>query len=310
MTALVLDDFLLRLAPAPPIPVAPELLRARDSIRAGLSALREVPESALERDWHWRGGELDVRYGFYRQFEEIEDTRARVRPLVAFTRLDEGPARPLVAAASAARWDLHGLLASVSDADLDRDPGNDEWTLRQTLAHIVGGQRGYAWFTYWWLSQRDRSADDFPQRTPEDAAIGFPDEETEGVGTVRDIQWRFDEIVDLSAGVFGTLGNEDLAARARWSGMPVDVRFRLVRWTSHIREHTIQVAKTLGFIGQPITEVDRLLRLIAAAYGRLEEDLLLLPTGQQPVADALALATSAAARIAEDAQSVAEAARA
>lgn len=311
MTAPVLDDFLLRLAPAPPVPVASELLRARDSIRASLAALREVPDSALERAWHWSGGELDVRYGFYRQYEELEDARARVRPLVADASAEGGPAaRPLVAAASAARWDLHGLLSSLSDADLDRDPGNQEWTLRQTLAHIVGGQRGYAWFTCWYLAQRDRPLDEFPERAPDDAEIGFPDEETEGQGTLAEIRRRFDDIVDLSAGVFGTLGDEELTARARWSGLLVDVQFRMVRWTSHIREHTIQVEKTLGFIGRPITEVDRLLRLIAAGYGRLEEDLLLLPTDRQPVADALAIAESVAERVTSEAQSVVEAARA
>ncbi len=291
------------------MPVAADLLSARDSIRAALATLRVVPDSALERTWEWHGGELDVRSGFYRQFEDLEDARARVRPLVADARAEEGPARPLVAAASAARWDLHGLLASLSDADLDRDPGNEEWTLRQTLAHIVGGQRGYAWFTYWYLAQRDRPLDDFPARAPDDDEIGFPEEETEGRGSLADIQRRFDDIVDLSTGVFGTLGDDDVAARARWSGLLVDVRFRLVRWTSHIREHTIQVEKTLGFISRPTTEVDRLLRLIAAGYGRLEEDLLLLPAEQQSVADALSLTESAAARVASVASTVAEAAR-
>jgi len=309
MTAPALDDFLLRLAPAPPVPVAAELLSARDSIRAALATLRVVPDSALERTWEWHGGELDVRSGFYRQFEDLEDARARVRPLVADARAEEGPARPLVAAASAARWDLHGLLTSLDDADLDRDPGNGEWTLRQTLAHVVGGQRGYAWFTYWYLAQRDRPLDDFPARAPDDDEIGFPEEETEGRGSLADIQRRFDDIVDLSTGVFGTLGDDDLAARARWSGLLVDVRFRLVRWTSHIREHTIQVEKTLSFIGRPTTEVDRLLRLIAAGYGRLEEDLLLLPAEQQSVADALSLTESAAARVASVASTVGEAAR-
>jgi len=309
MTAPVLDHFLLRIAPAPPVSVAPELLRARESIRASLAALRQVPDSALERNWQWHDGELDVRYGFYRQYEELEDARTRVRPLVADARGDEGPARPLVAAASAARWDLHGLLSSLTDTDLDRDPGNEEWTLRQTLAHIVGGQRGYAWFTYWYLAQRDRPLNEFPERAPDDAEIGFPEEETEGRGTLAEIQRRFDDIVDLSAGVFGTLGDEELAARARWSGLLVDVRFRMVRWTSHIREHTIQVEKTLGFIGRPLTEVDLLLRLIAAGYGRLEEELLLLPAERQAVADALALAESVAERVTSGAQSVAEAAR-
>jgi DinB family protein len=309
MTAPVLDDFLLRLAPAPLLPVAPELIRARESIRTSLAALRDVPDTALERDWSWQGRQLDVRYGFYRQFEELEDTRTRVSPLLAAATASQGPARPLVAATSATRWDLHGLLAGLEDAELDRNPGNNEWTLRQTLAHIVSGQRGYAWFTAWWMARRDVPMDDFPERVPDDAVVGLPEEDTEGLGTVGEIQRRLDEIVDLSASVFGPLGADDLAARARWSGVPVDVRFRVVRWTSHMREHTIQVEKTLGFLGQPVTEVDRLLRLIAGAYGRLEEDLFLLSPSEGQVAEALSLAESASARVAAAGRSVAEAVR-
>ena len=308
MTAPVLDDFLLRLAPAPPAPVAAELLRARASIRDALAALRQVQDESLEDAWWWRETELDVRYGLYRQYEALEDARFRIRTTLHEASLPETEARPIVAAATAARWDLHGLLYGVADEDLDRDPGNDQWTIRETLAHIVGGQRGYAWFTAWWLSQKDRPLDDFPERVPEDAVIGFPEEETEGRGTLEDIQRRLDDIVDLSGGVFGRLGTADLAARARWSGVPVDVRFRLVRWASHMREHTIQVEKTLGYIGRPITEVDRLLRLIAAAYGRLEEELFLAPAERQPVVDALRLTESVAAGVATDARSVMEAA--
>jgi hypothetical protein len=308
MTAPALDDFLLRLSPQPPEPVAEELIGARDSIRAGLLALRGVPDAVLEQTWRWDDGDLDVRYGLYRCYEDIEDTRARINALVAPAHAGETAARPLVASATAARWDLHGLLAGLDDADLDRDPGNGEWTIRQTLAHIVSGQRAYGWFTYWWLSQRDRPLDDFPARVPDDVELGFPEEETEGLGTLAEILVRLDDILDLAAGVFAPLGAEDLAARARWSGLAVDVRFRLGRWNSHMREHTIQVEKTLGFIGRPITEVDRLLRLIASAYGRLEESLFMLPE-HEDVVEALALAESAATRVAATSESVAEAAR-
>lgn len=304
MTAPVVDDFLLRLAP--PVPVAPELLRARDSVRAGLAALRQVPDSALERPWEWRGGEVDVRYGFYRQYEVLEDARALTRPLLAGA--SETPARPVVAAASTARWSLHGLLVGLDDEDLDHDPGNGEWTVRQTLAHTVGGQRGYASYTAWWLARRDASAEDFPQSVPDDA-IDLPEEETEGEGTLANIQSRFDEIVDLSIVAYADLGAAELTARARWSGLPVDVRFRLVRWGSHIREHTIQVEKTLGYIGRPLTEVDRLLRVIADAYGRLEKDLLPAPKPAPRLAEALALVESAASEVQTVSRWVAEAAR-
>lgn len=306
MTTPLVDDFLPRLAPEAPVPVAEELVRARDSVRDALGVLREVPDAALVWPWEWRGGEVDVRYGFYRQYEVMEDARARTRPLLSGA--SEAPARPLVAAASTARWNLHGLLAGLDDEVLDRDPGNREWTVRQTLAHIVGGQRYYASYTAWWLARRDAPAEDFPQSVPDDA-IDLPEEESEGEGSLADIQRRLDEIVDLSIVAFAHLGAAELAARARWSRLPVDIRFRLVRWASHIREHTIQVEKTLGYIGRPLTEVDRLLRLVADAYGRLEKDLLPAPASAVRFAEALALAESAASEVQTATRSVAEAAR-
>ncbi len=220
---------------------------------------------------------------------------------------DESVARPIVAGAAAARWDLHGIIAPLSDEELDHDPGHDEWTVRQTLAHIVSGQRGYGVFTAWWLSQRHSAADELPPSPPDELEALVPEEEEEGVGTVEQIDARLGEYLDQSAGVFAPLGRDDLAVRARWSGVAVDVGFRVNRWASHIREHTIQVEKTLAFIDRSATEVDRLVRLIAAAYGRLEGELYLRPANDS-VADALRLAEATAAGVLSDARSVADAA--
>jgi uncharacterized damage-inducible protein DinB len=309
MTTATIDDFLIRHSPAEPQPVAPALLRARESLRSALTDLATVPDSAMEKPWPWRGAEAEVRYGFYGQAEALEEARANVaRALGRQAHGDEPPARALVAPATAARWELHGLLAGLADSDLDRDPANGEWTVRQTLAHIVSGQRAYGWFTAWWLTRRDAPADDYPTRVPEDVGNLLPAEEGEGIGTLEEIGRRFDEIVDLSCGALGALDDDALAARARWSGMAVDVRFRLVRWASHIREHTIQVEKTLGYVNRPTTEVDYLLRLIGAAYGRLEEELFMRPDADGATAEALATAESAAATVAEDARTIGAAA--
>jgi hypothetical protein len=64
-------------------------------------------------------------------------------------------ARDAVAAATAARWDTQGILATLADGDLDADPGGGEWTIRQTLAHSIGSQRGYAWGSAYWISVRN-----------------------------------------------------------------------------------------------------------------------------------------------------------
>ena len=56
---------------------------------------------------------------------------------------------------------------------------------------------------------------------------------------------------------------------AGWSGFPVTIGFRQWRWSSHIREHTIQIEKTLDMLGKRRSEVDWLTRTNAQAFGRL-----------------------------------------
>ena len=56
-----------------------------------------------------------------------------------------------------------------------------------------------------------------------------------------------------------------MAAGTIWAGFEVDVRFRLHRWPSHFREHTIQIEKTLALLGHQPTEVARIARLTAAS---------------------------------------------
>jgi len=302
MTTTTLDELMLRYVPAPPRPVAPMLLQARDQLRSALADLSTVKDSSLGNEWMWRAtSPSDVRSGIFRQYEALEDARARIGSMVAGAVADQAPARPLAGSTTAARWDLHGLLASLTNDDLDRPTGNDEWTLLQTLAHIVNGQRAYFWYTSWWLARTD--ADDFPPRVPEDVAKEFPEEDNDGVGSLDDIRQRLDEVVDLSAGTLGLASEDQLAARARFAGLPVDVRFRINRWSSHIREHTIQVEKTLGFINRPTTEGDRLLRMVAGAFGRLEEAVFMLPESAE-VHDALRLIHETCIGVSRDAQSV------
>ena len=61
-----------------------------------------------------------------------------------------------------------------------------------------------------------------------------------------------------------------LAFGARWSKFAIPIGFRIGRWSSHIREHTIQAEKTLVGLGRVATEPERLVRLTLAAYGRAE----------------------------------------
>jgi hypothetical protein len=263
-----LDRFVLEHAPGPLASLHPSIVAAREAVNAALSGLAGVPDGALGALWDWDGNDADVRYGFYRHLELLERSAAAAARAVETKPSTE--ARDAVAAATAARWDLHGILASLDDPDLDADPGGGEWTIRRTLAHINSSQRGYAWGSAWWLSVRDKPREPGPQRVPLGIFDAAPEEEREADGSLAHVRSHLDDLIDSTSARYATLTTDELAVMGGWSGVAVDLAFRQWRWSSHLQEHTVQVEKTLDLLGRRPSEVARLVRLIARAYGRLE----------------------------------------
>jgi hypothetical protein len=281
---------------ARPLPDA--IREARADLAAIVAGILAIPESALERDWAWiGGGEGDVRYGIYRLHELFERAEIEAARKLRANDADRGLAAAIIGPADAARWDLHGLLAPLTDVEIDADPGGGEWTIRQTLGHIVNSQRAYGWATAWWQERGSPLDDaDLPTSLGDEFWADLPDEETtEQEGTLDDIRERLDAIVDLSGERLAGLPEDRLGHGARWSGFAVPVGFRLGRWSSHIREHTTQIEKTLVVLGRVPTEPERLARLTLAAYGRGEAVVF-----GQPDADAAAAIIRAAVGEARD----------
>ena len=293
---------------ARPLPAA--IHDARADVRALEGGMLAIPEPALGREWPWiGGGEEEVRYAFYRVLElferaEIDATRA----LKAAGR-DGGLAAALIAPADAARWDLHGLLAPLSAAELDGDPGGGEWSIRRTLGHVVNGQRAYGWATAVWQAREVPAGDPSLAEPPTfPIYVGLPDEEgPEMAGSLRDVRARLDAILDLSAERLAGLPEERLAFGTRWSGFAVSIAFRLGRWSSHIREHAIQVEKTLAMLDRPPTEPERLVRLVLAAYGRAEAVVFGQPGAEAAAGIVRAAATEARGIVADAGRAAARA---
>src|SRR5207249_11430544 len=137
-------------------------------------------------------------------------------------------------------WALHGLLLPLTDEEIDRAPGDGEWTIRQTLAHLVMGQWHYSLNTAYW-ARRGRVAE-LPLDPPQDAlpTVSYPAAELHAVGSLEDVRDRLDGLFDLAVGLLAATDAErELGAAARWNDYDVTVRFRLHRFASHLREHTI-----------------------------------------------------------------------
>jgi hypothetical protein len=315
-----MHDPLVELAPAPAVPLHPGVAAARTAVVAALRDVLAIPDDALERPWRWRPtdeDDADVRYGIYRLHEGLEEAISAVeRGRAAWERPSAAtrpgrPAIPPLAAATAARWDLSGVLIPLTAAELDAAPGNGEWTVRRTLGHVVTSQRSYGWTSAWFLHRAgEADAGEYP---PDGAIPPDGDEDEDGLGSVDEVRERLDSLVDAVIEHFAALDPDQLAVPGRWSGLPVTIDFRLGRLGSHIREHTIQVDKTLAMIGHTPTETARLVRLIADSYGRLEglvigrdRDELDRPLGGGPsVAAILESAARGAAATAASARSAA-----
>jgi len=280
----------------------PDLDTARRHIEAALADLLAVGDDGLEAAWIWPDhGELDRRSGFFRIIEDLDAVTAAITA--------RGLARPvdqaIVAPATAARWELIGLLAPLTEADLDADPGGGEWTVRQTVAHIIASQGAYGVYTAWWRDQAIGTSDERLPFAPED----LDDPAWEPVaadGSLEQIRSRLHLALEEAATRLADLSIDDLALGARWSGLPVTIAMRQGRWASHISEHTVQVDKTLVWLGRQPSEVERLVRLVAAAWGRLEAKVW--PRAMDPATLALvveaargAAATAASVRAAEPA---------
>ena len=273
-----------------PRPLPEALLAARRDVMSTVRELATITDADLAGPWDWKGGsEEEIRGGFYRIYEAFELAGIDAEAAMQAAGSERGRAADLIAPATAARWDLHGILLQLPDAAWDADPGGEEWTVRQTLGHVIGGQRGYGAATAWWQAQRLPANDNVP-KTRAPVFDELPGDEAEEVGSPGEVRDRVDEVLDQSTERLAGLPADRLALGTRWAGFAVDIGFRLGRWSSHIREHTIQVEKTMVMIGHTPTEVDRLIRMILGEWGRAEAVVY----GSTSAAGAIALLAAAA----------------
>jgi hypothetical protein len=138
-----MDTILERLTPGPTIPLAVEVVAARAAVLAAAADLLAVPDGVLDRPWTWRGEEADVRYGLYEPYERLEVAAGDARRALEASGVRATPSVARFAAATVARWDLHGLLAGLDEATFDADPGDGEDDPPDARPHRYG-QRTYA----------------------------------------------------------------------------------------------------------------------------------------------------------------------
>jgi hypothetical protein len=235
-----------------------------------------VADADLDLEWAWGAyDEEGVRFAFFRTYEELR----ALAPEIAAERRALGPAmttaQHILAQYHAAYCDLQAALLGVGAEDAERPPAEGEWPLRKVVAHIVGAELGFFGVTKYALDRR-RSGDERPAAIPDEAWDAIIGQDEASLVAMLDGPWQgvrsyYDTFHERVLLELADIRDEELEAPSMyWEGYDLSLRFRLGRFDSHLRQHTVQVDKTLVDIGHAPNEARRLLRLIYAALAEGE----------------------------------------
>jgi hypothetical protein len=261
--------------------------------------LAAMSETHLTRDWpnpspqggFWYGYDDTAREVAFRVYQQLRDLATDT----AITRQPATEAQRILTQHQIAYRDLTGALAGVGDDEFDLIPSEGEWPLRTVLYHIALTERGFHALIDWAVARR-RAGDDRSIEMPDDHRDAVSDPIVES-GTIDEVMGRYADLHQRVIRDFVGFNAADLdAPNVWWEGYEIPARFRLHRFDTHLREHTIQVDKTLAGINHLPSEPERLARLIHRALGEVEGVLLGSPEAsldrRQSLADSIDAVTT------------------
>ena len=226
-------------------------------------------DADLDRTYVWRDYDDDgLRFALLTAHHILRDSAAAT----AAARLRAGQpfseAQRILAQVHEAYRDLTGALAGTSEADIDAAPPDEQWTLREVLKHLLGAEVSFLAAIEVALaaaragrpSEESEAAFKAKQRPPEDPSGSRAD--------ALNALYRSHVAILRS---LGSVTDAELDTPSFfWEREGYPVRFRMHRFEEHLRQHTIQVDKTLVAIGHPPTEAERLVRNLYAALAGVE----------------------------------------
>ena len=241
---------------------------------------QHLSDADLDRPWAWRSyDEEGVRFAFFRVFEELRTLSVQLEQARQAAGRQPSSAQRILALYQLAYRDLYAAMRGVPAAILDTPPAEGEWPVRQALGHIAGADAGFFTVLVNALNQLRAGVSEPVKMNLEtyEAILGMKASEEDAA-----LEGPLEEIVDfhemIHARILGELADiseDELALPSvYWESGPLSVRFRLHRFESHMRQHTVQIDKALRGLGQQPTEARRLLRLIYAALAEVEGVLI------------------------------------
>lgn len=227
-----------------------------------------LTDTDLDRPWAWKEyDEEGIRFALLMAHHELRDLAVTIEAERARSDAPITAAQRLLGLYHDAYRDLTGALAGITTDELDTVPAEAEWPVRRVLEHMLGAESGFR--TSMVLALRIKRAGQ--QRSATDAEIDALNVPENVSGDKRAVQGGLFRSHTRVLRELGDVRDDELDTPSQfWEETKYPVRFRLHRLEEHLRQHTVQVDKTLAAIGHPPTEAERLVRLLHQAIGRVE----------------------------------------
>lgn len=253
------------------------------SVQEFASAYHHLTDAQLDCAWQWGDYDEGIRFAFFRVYETLRLLAARLSSQRANDPLST--AQVILGGYHAAYRDLQAVCLGVDDALAGVRPDPNSWSLRIVLAHIIDAEIGF-WFTNSFALQQVRQGNPSPARPAEEdwqvlaGGEAFFQIAEEG---------PFSMLAAYHAGLharildtFAAVTTQELSAAIQfWESERHPLSYRLERFDSHLRQHTIQAEKTLASLGHAPNEARRLLRLIFQALAVVESAQIGAPGAEE-----------------------------
>lgn len=245
-------------------------------------AMVDMTDEDLGQPYRWGAHDEGVRFALIGAMHEL---RALAVALAA-ARRQGGPAltraHHALAQYHAAYRDLGAVLLGVSSEEYERPPATGEWPLRYVYGHMVGAERNFFALVHYGL-RRQRDGDDAEPELPDGEAnrLHGPFADFRAImdnGTQAEMATYHATIHDRALDEFADITNVEIdGPSVWWEGEPYTLEYRLHRMDAHLRQHTIQVEKTLVAVRGAPNEARRLLRLVYNALAEVEGAIIGAP---------------------------------
>ena len=235
---------------------------------------RSIPDDLLEREWKWGDYEEGVRFAFFLVYEELRQLAAALEAMRAVSAKPLTPAQRIIRQYHAAYRDLDAVLLSADHNKIQVPPADGEWSLWDILLHMIEAEQSFFAINIYALEgarRQDGRTEEMSEEDWHSLWSGDPFQQIRANENYAELLSYYDHLHQRVIETFADVTTEELRLPVPfWEGTHMPLQFRLHRFDSHLRQHTIQAEKALSATEQSPSEAQRLLRLIYAALAQAE----------------------------------------